>query len=643
MKSFIPALIEETHSDLSSSLMSVSQAPFSEISTLQRSNDFKFPYDLLYKITVKSITDEVKGARKYEPETGDIIAFTNVKPRRVDDLKRTKEYCHIAYVLKSPDMFSDEITILTSKFMENDIEIDVSSNKSQKLYAVYLMNMTTNIRISKALTSRLEGADTNILKKVLGAVSTVRINKSFVFCSFSKLLSMKKHSSSFLCILQNGENCRICLSGENSSHGRAYTVAQTIISAHNLNESQKDAVLSSVTMKKCKHNDDIKLLWGPPGTGKTKTVASLLLSLFKLKTKTLACAPTNNAVLEVAVRLHGLVKDSADTPECETYGFGDIVLFGNSSRMKIESYKGLETVFLDNRVDDLLRCFSPDIGWKYYLESTIKFLKEPEEAYVSYKNSVDVENVMSLEEFAKRRIKNADIAYGSYKKRVRKNRDPMTFEQFLVKKYAHIVELYQAYKDDKKLSSGMTMEQFIKQRLSYFGEKLKKLMRTLYTHLPTSFIPLNVLKSMLRAMNLLKSLEVSILQNISKHTNSDNEDRDECLELLNILSQSISLPNDLRSKYAISQFCLNNACLVFCTASSSFKLYKKEMTPFRYVVIDEAAQLKECESTIPLQLPGLRRGILIGDERQLPAMVKSKVRGVVILIVTIVYFFVLYA
>lgn len=44
------------------------------------------------------------------------------------------------------------------------------------------------------------------------------------------------------------------------------------------------------------------------------------------------------------------------------------------------------------------------------------------------------------------------------------------------------------------------------------------------------------------------------------------------------------------------------------------------------LVVDEAAQLKECESTIPLQLPGLRHAILVGDERQLPALVKSKVR-----------------
>nr|GEU96308.1 zinc finger, PHD-type [Tanacetum cinerariifolium] len=42
------------------------------------------------------------------------------------------------------------------------------------------------------------------------------------------------------------------------------------------------------------------------------------------------------------------------------------------------------------------------------------------------------------------------------------------------------------------------------------------------------------------------------------------------------------------------------------------------------LVIDEAAQLKECESVMPLQLSGLRDVVLIGDEKQLPAMVQSR-------------------
>ncbi|KAL6882577.1 hypothetical protein ACP4OV_011267 [Aristida adscensionis] len=42
------------------------------------------------------------------------------------------------------------------------------------------------------------------------------------------------------------------------------------------------------------------------------------------------------------------------------------------------------------------------------------------------------------------------------------------------------------------------------------------------------------------------------------------------------------------------------------------------------LVVDEAAQLKECETLIPMQLPGIRLAIFIGDECQLPALVKSK-------------------
>jgi senataxin len=82
---------------------------------------------------------------------------------------------------------------------------------------------------------------------------------------------------------------------------------------------------------------------------------------------------------------------------------------------------------------------------------------------------------------------------------------------------------------------------------------------------------------------------------------------------------------------------LENACLVFCTASSSAKLHRTEGS-MEFLVIDEAAQLKECESAIPLQLSGLRHAILIGDERQLPALVKSEVRVLSLQILNISHF-----
>ncbi|KAF8407480.1 hypothetical protein HHK36_006614 [Tetracentron sinense] len=59
--------------------------------------------------------------------------------------------------------------------------------------------------------------------------------------------------------------------------------------------------------------------------------------------------------------------------------------------------------------------------------------------------------------------------------------------------------------------------------------------------------------------------------------------------------------------------------------SSSYNLHLVVKEPLDLLVIDEAAQLKECESAIPLQFPGIRHAILIGDEFQLPATVNSKI------------------
>ncbi|CAI0438007.1 unnamed protein product [Linum tenue] len=98
--------------------------------------------------------------------------------------------------------------------------------------------------------------------------------------------------------------------------------------------------------------------------------------------------------------------------------------------------------------------------------------------------------------------------------------------------------------------------------------------------------------------------------------------RNQCISALKDL-RKVQFPN-FSSRYAVKEFCLNTASLILCTAATSYKLHSVKMKPMEVLVIDEAAQLKECESAIPLQLPGIRHAILIGDECQLPAMVRSK-------------------
>jgi senataxin len=466
-----------------------------------------------------------------------------------------------------------------------------------------------------------------------------------------------------LCLLlQDGQLCSHCLS-EVNRNATLSGMEETIISSSNLNFSQQDAIVSCIGLSECRHQSTVKLIWGPPGTGKTKMVGLLLFSLLKLKCRTLTCAPTNIAVLEVTSRLLRLVTDSL---EYKTYGLGDIVLFGNGKRMKISEKDDLEDIFLDHRVEVLEYCFNPSTGWKHTVDSLINLLADPEHQNRRYLENKERKNeegeredqydeMLEFEEINNNKEK--DEVVNDQNRKGRNSRK-------ILKKV-----LLQTLKDNKKKEKQkqkqkqkvfshqenptkceekediLSFEEFLKDSFEFLSAKLDFLISGLFTHLPTSIISLEVVKNMIRAVDSLRCLKpllcsVSVGDEGLKQVldDFDNEGssagqfsrlsfmRNDCIQTLNSLPQVFDIPNifEVESK-AARNFCLGNACLVFCTASSSAKLHTERAKPIKLLVIDEAAQLKECESTIPLQLSGLRHAILIGDERQLPAMVQSKV------------------
>ncbi|KAI5351213.1 PREDICTED: helicase [Prunus dulcis] len=275
-------------------------------------------------------------AGKYEPAVGDIFALTNIIPKCIDDLNRPTNFYLIAYVIGSKDDSSDKLPILSSKPISGEGYKQIKS-KRETLFAVYLMNMSTNVHVWKALNS--EETNTNIIKNVL----------------------------------QGKNSCTICFSKDMCSPDLS-TKWPTLCS--DLNDFQKAAVLNCISLSKCHHHNAVKLIWGPPGTGKTKTIGTTLFVLFKLKCRTLTCAPTNIAVLEVTARLLRLVN--------QTLEYGDIILFGNVERMKIDNYNYLFEVFLDSRISILSKCLAPLSGWKHWLASMICLLKDPEKLYSLY-------------------------------------------------------------------------------------------------------------------------------------------------------------------------------------------------------------------------------------------------------------------
>ncbi|KAK9942495.1 hypothetical protein M0R45_008158 [Rubus argutus] len=432
MNAFVPSLLEETHADLLSSIMSLSGAPTCEILTVETSKDHKPPKDLFYQIMYR-------GA--YEPVAGDIIALTDVRPKCIDDLNRARNSYLIAYVLGSKQESSDMLPILTSKLINGGRQL-VGKNiksKSDTLFAVYLMNMTTNIRIWKALNSEL-GANTNLFKNVLQPANS-----------------------------SHGDNsCTICISKENFCPALS-TRWPTMCS--DLNQSQDAAVLKCISLSKCHHQNTVQLIWGPPGTGKTKTVGLSLFALFNLKCRTLTCAPTNIAVVEVTTRLLRLVNQSMDYGK---YGLGDIILFGNRGRLKIDNYDYLLEVFLDHRARILSKCFAPLSGWKHWLESMIDLLEDPNKQYLLYLQLIRERCNDNGEDSDARSSASDD------------DNDLPTFEEFVKEKHytLYLKMKRERYNDDsedsdnRKSSSNvdndvLTFEEFVKEKQNYIGENLK--------------------------------------------------------------------------------------------------------------------------------------------------------------------------
>jgi senataxin len=431
------------------------------------------------------------------------------------------------------------------------------------------------------------------------------------------------------------------------------------ICSSDLNDSQKDAVLRCLVTRECNHQNSVRLIWGPPGTGKTKTVGFLLFSLLRLKCRTLTCAPTNTAVLEVTQRL---LKNVTESPEYDTYGLGDIVLFGNEERMKIGDRHDVLYVFLDNRVSILYDCLAQSSGWKGSLQSMVSLLTDPKRQYHLYINDrrvkdkedknegmpenkgKEIDGQSSKDKKSKKNLKKVIV------QALNENKNKKTQKGMKEKKVEDKEkEIEEGSSQDKKnqgqaddeSDNPLTFEEFVQGRFNCISKRLMYCIENLYTHLPTSFVSLELVKKMIKALDSLKSLEtllcaVSVAdkglleQVFSKKVGSELAQsrklrvvKNECLNVLRSLPKNFPVP-DFEYEWEIKEFCLQNSCLIFCTVSSSAKLHDV-MTSLELLVIDEAAQLKECESTIPLQLPGLRHAILIGDEQQLPAMVRSKV------------------
>ncbi|XP_008222326.1 PREDICTED: uncharacterized protein LOC103322211 [Prunus mume] len=468
--SYLYPLLEETRAQVHSSMETVDRSPFAEVVAFEKCNPYG-PYgENVYHIKVDCWRNRFndRGKEPYKTLPGDLlIVLADAKPETVSDLQRVGRsfwaFVSVTYVPENEDEDDIDSTSLYFRVKASkDFEVNDSTHTS--LFLVFLVNLIPNSRIWKAL--HMFG-NLKIIKEVLCTDSVAQKNN-------------------YLCSETN-DDIRDKWLVESSSSG--------------LNESQTGAVLACLEMLRCDSKSTVQLIWGAPGTGKTKTTVTLLFTLLRMKCRTLICAPTNVAITEVASCVLKMVT------EAKSNSLGEILLFGNKERLKVGPH--IKDIYLNERVKRLGECLGPVTGLFDSIESLL------------------------------------DDDFGS--------------------------------EALEHLCSCSEVED-----------------------VPESFVDNSFLLCMKRK---------------------------ECLSVLRTLQDSLSgldLPN-FGNGESLMKFCFQRASLVFCTASSSYKLHRVAMEPLTIVVIDEAAQLKECESTIPLQLPGVKHAVLVGDECQLPATVNSNV------------------
>ncbi|KAJ0968900.1 hypothetical protein J5N97_021777 [Dioscorea zingiberensis] len=553
LSSYTFPLLEEVRADMASCLKAIGKSPFTNIVELDKINPKE---QRIFRITIRRLNASIAGKKEvYEPKRGDIFVLTDTRPKHISDLIRNGRTYRIAIVSKGgeddDEMLPDNYIISVSKSIEDDDKYCKIVDGKIALFAVYLFDVASYGRIWKAIDTEMS------TKRNLLLVKEIFNTKSSVFKS-----------------------------GEGPKAEIARDMRETLLS-FNLNESQNNAVLSCVSAAQCREKCSIDLIWGPPGTGKTKTTGALLWMLKEMKCRTLTCAPTNTAVKEVALRYLKLFQENATGDG--THQLGDVLLFGNKDRMNITD--DLCDVFLDNRVKQLIQWFAQKTGWRHRMNSMVDFFVDCLSLYQSHVKAS--QELITLLVFVRRKFGVDSKSLSECLKTLRMHLPSASFSEESSRDIVLLLDLLQEF--DKLLRKDVTCKD------------LEEVFKSAYKD---------------EDENIGKS---SYGVNNNSKTSRLRKCRARCSQVLRRLEAGLEIPSTC-SRKGIEEFCLRSALLVFCTASSSSKLYSVEnMRPLDALVIDEAAQLKECESLIPLQLFSVRHAILIGDECQLPALVKSKV------------------
>lgn len=349
-------------------------------------------------------------------------------------------------------------------------------------------------------------------------------------------------------------------------------------------------------------------------TGKTSTLTAMLSPTVCTSTRILVCAPTNTAVNEAARRflaqkqqdpqLHfcsDFVASASAARCCTALRLGDIVMLGSEDRLAVEG-STLEAIFLPIRVKRLMTALHPDTGYVALVQTFVMKLTEIMEPTQneSVEERLVAHNV--LRNFGLRLIAHGEVLCNDLPTPHLSSRriKSITATSCCIRKLLGLLA--------REVNNGEHSSEQDEERVN--TEKVVVINDDDDDDAPR-FSPTPHRE-----------------QEGSNSCYSDEFTR-ACHNLLELFTATEVVP--IFPQPAATSFewveaeCLESASLVFSTVSSAGLRIMRLGLPFSCIIIDEAAQLVEAESTIIMQMKDVRQLILVGDQKQLPATVISQV------------------
>lgn len=341
-------------------------------------------------------------------------------------------------------------------------------------------------------------------------------------------------------------------------------------------------------------------------------------------TRILVCAPTNTAVNEAARRFLVQKQEDSQTAHfcsdsvhaassdgqscsCTPLRLGDIVMLGSEDRLAVEG-SALEAIFLPVRVKRLLAALHPTSGWVALSQTFLMQLSEVTESTLD--NAVE-ERILGR--YVLRNLGLKVIAHGEVLCNDLPTPHLSTRRMKLIMTASCSIRKLLGLLAIEGRNEGEVWE-------NSCGQSEDKI------NMETTLVISNEVDTPQFSPNAHKEQEVKF--NPSElYSEEFMKESQNLLEMLTATFEAPIFPEPAAASFEwVEAECLESASLVFSTVSSAGLRIMKLGLPFCCVIIDEAAQLVEAESTIVMQMKDVKQLVLVGDQKQLPATVMSQVK-----------------